>query len=218
MKPSNFSYGRLFARADAWFECSHAALNHALPCRRGCFRCCIGPFAITILDVLELQRGLQILPASTRRDIQSRAATQVTLFEETFPSLRTSPFVDAWPEQQLDAVAEQFAELPCPALDTDGSCRVYAFRPLACRTMGIPVERDGLVEGACEVQTFVPITRLPSRFRKAEQDLARNEAREMKTLRRTHPGIGEDVLLAYGFLPELVLNRSSRRRRTSKPR
>jgi hypothetical protein len=36
---------------------------------------------------------------------------------------------------------------------------VYEFRPITCRTMGVPVESDGMVHGACNVQTAVPIIR-----------------------------------------------------------
>ena len=191
---------RLFVQSEQWFHRAHAALLGALPCRRGCHRCCIGPFAITSLDAAELQRGLPTLPEQTRRAIEARACAQATAFESAFPRLKATPFLDDWPDGEMDRLASQFAALPCPALDADGSCLVYPFRPLACRTMGIPVEQDGVVEGACEVQTSTPLIRLTPSLREEERQLAEHEAAELAALRKAHPGIGEEIPLAYGFL------------------
>ena len=140
----------------------------------------------------------------TRKGIESRARAQIATFELACPRLTASPFLDAWPDSEIDRLASQFAELPCPALDTDGACLGYPFRPLTCRTMGIPVERDGLVEGACDVQTTTPPIRLTPSLREEEKQLAEQEADDIAALRETRPGVGEEVLLANGFLPDLI--------------
>jgi Fe-S-cluster containining protein len=191
---------RLFVQSEQWFRRAHAALLDALPCRRGCSRCCIGPFAITILDAAELRRGLPTLPEPIRREIESRARAQIASFEAIHPKLRTAPFLDDWPDAETDQLAVRFAELPCPALAEDGSCRVYPFRPLACRTMGIPVETSGLVEGACEVQTAVPLIRPSRALREQEHELAEQEAAQLAAQREVSPDSGEEMWLAYGFL------------------
>jgi hypothetical protein len=67
--------------------------------------------------------------------------------------------------------------------------------------MGIPTEDRGLTHGACEVQTFIPILRLPSSFRKEEDRLAQEEAAALETLRQNTGLRGEEVFLPYGFLP-----------------
>jgi hypothetical protein len=66
--------------------------------------------------------------------------------------------------------------------------------------MGIPTEDRGLTHGACEVQTFIPIVRLPSAFREEEDRLAQEEAASLIALRRTTGSTGEEVFLPYGFL------------------
>jgi Fe-S-cluster containining protein len=193
---------RVFSRADQWFDRARAALLEALPCGRGCCRCCIGPFPITVLDLAELQRGLSSLDDPVRRDIETKAHSQRQAMEASFPRLADSPCVDAWTDAEVDALVERFADLPCPALGSDGQCRVYAFRPVTCRTMGIPMDTTGLVEGACEVQTAVPIIRLPSSYRRDEQVLAREEAAAIESLRRAGSAKGEELLLPYGFLAD----------------
>ena len=66
--------------------------------------------------------------------------------------------------------------------------------------MGIPTEDCGLAHGACEVQTFIPILRLPSAFREEEDRLAQEETSCLDELRRTTGSTGEEVFLPYGFL------------------
>lgn len=152
-----------------------------------------------------MQQGLPALPEQTRLEIEARARAQAANFELAYQRLKSSPFLDDWPDAEIDGLAAQFADLPCPALDADGSCLIHPFRPLACRTMGIPVETAGVVEGACEVQTSTPLIRLAPSFRGEEHRLAEQEAAGIAALRETHPEAGEEVLLAYGFLPERVL-------------
>ena len=66
--------------------------------------------------------------------------------------------------------------------------------------MGIPTEDHGLARGACEVQTFIPILRLPIAFREEENRLAQEEAASLNALRLATGLTGEEVLLPYGFV------------------
>ncbi|WHZ24191.1 MAG: hypothetical protein OJF47_003303 [Nitrospira sp.] len=190
----------LFQQAEQWFQRAQAALLGAIPCHRGCCRCCIGIFPITRLDALELQRGLVALPKIDRDAIITRAHAQVSALEAVYPTLKTVPAVDGWDDCTIDAVAERFANLPCPALAPDGSCEVYTFRPLTCRTMGIPGESNGVVQGACAVQTAVPVIRLSPSLRVDEDRLAEVEAVSLTILRGVQANAGDELLLPYGFL------------------
>ncbi len=178
-----------------------AALLEQVPCRRGCCRCCIGPFPVTILDQQHLHEGLARLPDAQRRAIQQTARAQVAAIEARFPRLSTSPMLDDWPDRLAEQLAEEFQDLPCPALSSDGSCAVYAFRPLTCRSMGIPPDRDGYVDGACDIQTAVPLIRLSPPLREEEDRLAGEEAEQLAALRLKLHSRGEELLLPYAFLP-----------------
>jgi len=202
--PSAQARRRLFQHAEGWFQRGRAALLGSLPCRQGCTRCCYGPFAITLLDQFELQQGLRMLPLQTQDGIHTRAQSQVATIEAEFPLLCQSPYVDQWNESDLDDLVTRFSDVPCPALGSDGRCLVYAFRPLTCRMMGLPVESEGTIHGACEVQTFVPVIRVSQALREEEDRLAETEARLIDEHRHITSNHGEEVLLPYGFLPPSV--------------
>jgi Fe-S-cluster containining protein len=191
----------LFDKTARWFERAHAALLNDLPCRQGCFHCCIGLFPITLLDQQELQRGLLSLPEAQRRSIEEAAALQVKMIEESAPKLARNRFIDHWPDSDIDSVVECYRALPCPALTSEGSCGLYAFRPLACRSMGIPLEAEGTVQGACAVQTSVPLIRLSRSLRQEEDHLAEEETRQLMHLRHQLRATGEELFMPYGFLP-----------------
>lgn len=159
-----------------------------------------------MLDRDEIQRGLNSLSTSQRQDIEQRAKEQAIAMETRYPRLANSSVLDAWNDTLIDQLVTDFAELPCPALQPDGSCSIYEFRPVTCRTMGIPSEDHGLVQGACEIQTAVPLIQLSRSLRKEETMLA-----EKETLALTHHAqrtgqSSEELLLPYGFLAD-VLNR-----------
>lgn len=188
-------------KSDDWFARAKASLLGVLPCRQGCCRCCHGPFGITRLDVEEIQRGLALLEPSVRHGIRLRAARQAAEIDSAFPQLKRSVSLDGWSEADLDDLAQRFGDLPCPALHDDGSCRVYRFRPVTCRMMGIPVETGQISAGACEVQTAIPIQRLSRSLREEESRLAEQEAAELQRMGDWRER-GEEVLLPYGFLQE----------------
>lgn len=190
----------LFESASLWFRRARASLLEAIPCGRACCECCIGIFPITRLDAQELRRGLDALAPTQREAIVARATNQVGLIEASYPSLRSTPCLDEWADSTLDAIAEQFADLPCPALGTDGSCLVYASRPITCRTMGIPTESNGMVEGACTVQTAVPIIRLSHSLQAESVRLAEYEAAALFVAGQVQSQRGDELLLPYGFL------------------
>ena len=78
-------------------------------------------------------------------------------------------------------------------------CSIYASRPLTCRSMGIPTRKDELIDGACDVQTFVPIVRLPASLVAEDEMLATLETNALAALPEA-TAEGEEVMLPYGFV------------------
>ncbi|HET7747058.1 MAG TPA: YkgJ family cysteine cluster protein [Vicinamibacteria bacterium] len=113
-----------------------------LACRVGCTECCIGPFPINVLDALRLMAGLAVLrrraPARAAAVI-ARARAAVERLRPAFPGQRESGLLA--PDEDLrEAFFARHQDLPCPALDPErGSCDLYEWRPVTCRTYGLPI-------------------------------------------------------------------------------
>lgn len=198
----------LYQKTDHWFQRGTSTLLGEVPCRLGCNSCCMGPFPITLLDAHTLQLGLADLTSDHRHSIEQRAIEQTVAMETAFPQLTHTDLLDNWSDQEIDRLVAEFHHNPCPALEQDGRCGVYHHRPLACRSMGIPTEDHGVTYGACDVQTFIPIIRLPSAFREEADRLAREEAESLDLFRLATGSTGEEVFLPYGFLPRKTCEKS----------
>ena len=135
--------------------------------------------------------------------MQDNAREQVNQLGVVEPRLVTSPFVDHWSDGEMDRLTTRFDSLPCPALEPDGRCGLYEFRPLVCRSMGIPSDDGVTVTGACAVQTSVPLIWLLKSLRDEEDVLARIEAQQLTSLRMTLDAQGEELLLPYAFVSEM---------------
>jgi hypothetical protein len=68
--------------------------------------------------------------------------------------------------------------------------------------MGIPPETEGAVQGACAVQTSVPLIRLSRSLRQEEDRLAEEETRQLMDLRGQKGATGEELFMPYAFLPD----------------
>lgn len=198
MQPPIPSLTTLARKTDDWFRRANAALLSQIPCRAGCSHCCIGIFPITRLDMRLVQEGLVHLPVDQRERIQGRAAQQIAALQATFPRLDSSASLDDWSDEEIDRAVSTFQDTPCPALGDDGLCSLYAYRPLTCRSMGIPPRQNTMVNGACAVQTFVPIARLSASLEREEQQLADLEAAALGALPEVVDG--EELFLPYAFL------------------
>jgi len=192
----------LFEQTARWFDRSNAAMLGQLPCRQGCAHCCVGIFPVTLLDEQVIQLGLKTLSDPNRKRILEAAVAQVAQLTTVAPQLLTNRFIGHWAEPECDRVIERFSAWPCPALENDGRCALYQFRPLVCRSMGIPSDDKGCVNGACSVQTAVPLIRLSSALREEENRLAALEAEQLESLRLQQGAEGEEILLPFAFVPE----------------
>lgn len=142
---------RLVQILDAALADATRRSGHWLVCRPGCTQCCIGVFAISPLDALRLQHGLEDLetrdPERAAR-VRTRAKEGVSRLTPDFPGDAKSGVLDENAEEQFADFAN---DEPCPALDPiTGTCDLYASRPITCRAFGPPIRSDGGL-GACEL-------------------------------------------------------------------
>jgi Fe-S-cluster containining protein len=110
-----------------------------LVCRKGCTQCCYGPFAISQLDALRLQKGMSDLKSSDpmrAAQVLQRAQQAVKRLSPTFPGDPKTGILRE--DEEAEAAFAEFAnDEPCPALDPEtGACDLYDARPMTCRTFG----------------------------------------------------------------------------------
>lgn len=158
MDPVAEAWQGALGRIDVWFRSATERHPGVIPCRSGCSACCHGPFDITAADVLLLREGLPTLDEAARRDVRARADALLEKMRRLAPGWAPPWDLADLGEDQFDAMVDSLAEEPCPLLDETGSCRLYQFRPLVCRLMGLPMmTASGVtIENACPIQERFP--------------------------------------------------------------
>jgi len=158
MHPAADAWKDALARVDRWFADAMARNPGVIPCRPGCSACCRGPFDISVADALLLREGLMTLPAHDRAAVRAAGQAQLARLRAEAPHWRPPWDLAELGEAQFDAIAERHRAEPCPLLDPDGACRAYAYRPLVCRLMGLPMmtAEGEIIDNACPIQDRFP--------------------------------------------------------------
>ena len=142
----------LFPIIDAALASAAERSRPWLACRPGCHQCCVGVFAISALDVAVLREGLAAAPADVADRIRARAAmSRARLLAEGFPGNPSTGVLFTQPEHE-EAFEEFANDEVCPVLDPiTGTCDLYAYRPVQCRTFGPPVRDEDNCLTVCEL-------------------------------------------------------------------
>lgn len=158
MHPAAAAWQDLISRFDRWFEATAGRHPGVIPCRAGCSACCHGPFDISAADVLLLKEGVATLPASEREQVSERGRQLLDRMRTMAPEWAAPFDIASLGEDEFDILCEALAAEPCPLLDADGRCRVYAYRPLVCRMIGLPLltAEGEVLENACPIQEEFP--------------------------------------------------------------
>ncbi|MEZ4601001.1 MAG: YkgJ family cysteine cluster protein [Syntrophotaleaceae bacterium] len=131
-------YKNLLARIDGWFERSVAAAGPGrIACSKGCSACCRGFFDISLLDAFLLQQGFQHLPENIRQVSLEKSRRRLEDLRVRWPGFAAPYILNGIPDEEWTEMPED-DETPCPLLGADGTCLVYAWRPMICRLHGLP--------------------------------------------------------------------------------
>ena len=128
-------YLELLKQIDIRFEQAIQYHETQVTCFAGCRGCCQGIFEITLLDGLLLYRKLHSKDVLTQGALAQakKLDHEVTAAGWSYPH----SFTDEEEERLGDALMRLDGE-PCPLLNRNGQCRMYAYRPSICRFQGIP--------------------------------------------------------------------------------
>lgn len=131
-------YRALLGEVDAWFDrCQRQLGPELVTCRRGCSACCRGLFDITLIEAALLQQGLAGLPAVVQQQVLVRSRERLPELQARWPQIKAPYLLNLLPDEDWQAMPED-DPTPCPLLDANGDCLVYAFRPMTCRLHGLP--------------------------------------------------------------------------------
>ena len=131
--------------------------NAHLVCHPGCAQCCHAVFPISQEDAHRLREGLAALeqtdPEKFHR-IQKRTAESLTRIASLFPGDSvTGVLAEDYEGSPLFADEDSIGDTePCPALDpATGTCDLYTYRPIVCRTFGPPMRTSEGDLATCEL-------------------------------------------------------------------
>jgi Fe-S-cluster containining protein len=165
-------YRRHLAAVARRFTRLAARHRRDVACRPGCFGCCVGLFEISSLDAAVAAEGLAALPKDRREAIARRGEAIARRFAESFPGSPDTLALDVAREGEWDRFFEKAATIACPFLEPIDprsrttapaaarkrrwprgfACAIYAHRPHACRTFGLPLaERGRIVSDPCRL-------------------------------------------------------------------
>ncbi len=158
MHPAAAAYRAALRRLDRWFEDTRKRNPDVIPCHHGCCACCHGPFDISVADALLLREGIAALPETERETVRRKGRALLDRIRHLSPAWRSPWDLESLGEATFDAITDVLADEPCPLLDDTGACRVYLYRPLVCRMMGLPMMTAGgfTLENACPIQEQFP--------------------------------------------------------------
>ena len=153
-------YDTLLQALDRWFargsaEAGRRAWSHAGP---------VAPPAATAPltsppPTLPWSLTLCVRSRTTIADgVVERANAQVARYAAAVEGWGAPWDVDAVAEDAFDALCEEFAEEPCPALGEEGGCLIYESRPATCRMTGLGMltHSGELLENVCPIQGAFP--------------------------------------------------------------
>lgn len=130
-------YQALLATVDDWFSRCKKSYEGQVHCAAGCSACCRGLFDISLLDAYLLQAGLRRLPLERQAVIRGKAEKRLRQLQVDWPELRQPYLLNHLPDELWTEMPED-DRTPCPLLGENGGCLVYEYRPMLCRTHGLP--------------------------------------------------------------------------------
>lgn len=111
-------------------------------CKPSCDDCCHALFDLTFVEALYIKGKFdEHFTGKARHEITERA----NLADRTLAKLKKEAFKRHEAGETDEAIIDEVSKMRvrCPLLGDEGTCQMYAFRPIACRVYGIPTSAGG---------------------------------------------------------------------------
>jgi Fe-S-cluster containining protein len=137
------AYERLRHEADALFARVRESNPDCVRCREGCSDCCHALFDLSLVEAMYVNHAfLTAFDHGPRRSSTMARAAQT---DRELTRLKRDMYRAEKNGETPEAVMARAAGLkvPCPLLDEDNRCLLYAVRPITCRLYGVPASIAG---------------------------------------------------------------------------
>lgn len=136
-------YEALVAQADKVFTAVYEAHPDCVRCKIYCCDCCYAVFDVTLIESVYMNYHFnKSLTRRERRPILRRAERADRKFYQIKHKLQKMYRSQGKaPDEVLLQLAHE--RVPCPLLNDEKLCDLYARRPITCRVYGIPTSIDG---------------------------------------------------------------------------
>ena len=142
--PETFAkYEDLVAQVDKIFDAVQEAHKDCVRCKVYCCDCCYAVFDVSLMEAVYINhRFNRSLDRRERRKILRRAEKADRKFYQIKRELQKMHLKEGKSaEEVLLHLAKE--RVPCPLLNDDKLCDLYAERPITCRVYGIPTSIGG---------------------------------------------------------------------------
>jgi len=136
-------YEALVAQADKVFTAMQDAHPDCVRCEIHCCDCCYAVFDLTLIESVYVNYQLnKALTRKERRPIIRRAEKADRKYYQIKQKLQKM-YIDQGkpPEEVFHQLSQE--RVPCPLLNDEDMCDLYARRPITCRVYGIPTSIGG---------------------------------------------------------------------------
>jgi Fe-S-cluster containining protein len=132
------TYEFLVDKADAAFREIQGSHSSCVKCQPHCSDCCHAVFGLFLIEASYLKKQFDKLPPEEKKDALLR-------MNETERGLKRleSKMRAHGDDPSLQAYILATERIPCPLLNQEKECILYAHRPITCRVYGVPTRIHG---------------------------------------------------------------------------
>lgn len=147
-------YEALVKQIDGAVEKVKNEFGDCVACKSGCADCCHALFDLTLIEAMYIKQKFDDqFSGKIKHDILTYADKADRKIFKLKKAATEADKIGINSDKIIDRISKE--KIACPLLDESNQCRMYAFRPIACRVYGIPTSAGG-VGHTCGLSGFDP--------------------------------------------------------------